>query len=71
VLCLSTCLHECIHAGLPVCDPQIHEATVHEPVTRVDGTQDIKNSKFSFDHVFHEEDDTQRVFDCILQEKLE
>eukprot|EP00750_Incisomonas_marina_P020783 INCI4086.5.p1 GENE.INCI4086.5~~INCI4086.5.p1 ORF type:complete len:1393 (+),score=313.52 INCI4086.5:228-4406(+) len=48
-----------------------HEAMVHEPVTRVDGTQDIKNSRFTFDQVFHEEEDSRKLYDCVLHEKLE
>jgi len=48
-----------------------HEAVVHEPVKRVDGTQDIKNTKFVFDQVFHEEEDSRRVYDCIFSEKLQ
>ena len=33
--------------------------------------QDIKNSKFVFDQVFHEEEDSAQVYQCVLHEKLQ
>ena len=64
--------HEADRSSLDVITrSKTYEAMVHEPVTRVDGTQDIKNSRFNFDYVFHEEETSERVFDCALREKLQ